>query len=107
MEEKIEVKEIVLNLNGKEIKLSIEDARDLSKLLKDLFGDNNNITYIPSAWYVVPPYYYTPSPYTAPYPTYPIITCGGYGGDTKTYSNWSYSIMNNFGGSGITLTLSN
>lgn len=73
-EEKIELKKIVLKVKGKELELSLGEARDLKNLLKDLLGDTNGTVYIPT-WYT---YHYD----TQPVPPYPrnsnwIITCGG------------------------------
>jgi hypothetical protein len=58
--EKIEVKQIVLNIEGKEVKLSVEKARELMNALKVLFPD-------PSVTY---PIVINPAP-SNPWPYYP------------------------------------
>lgn len=63
---KIEVNKIMLKIGKKkEIELSLEDARELQKVLTDLLGmKDNSITIIPSAPVVTIPYPVpTPSPY--------------------------------------------
>lgn len=63
---KIEINKIMLKIGKKkEIELSLEEARELQKVLTDLLGmKDNSITIIPSAPVVTIPYPYpVPSPY--------------------------------------------
>ena len=40
-----EIKKIVLDINGKEIELSLDEAKELQELLGDLFGEQKYISY--------------------------------------------------------------
>lgn len=82
----IKVKEIVLTLDsGQDIKLTLQEARDLSQQLQALFGDNQfpaQPLYPPSYPPAYPPAYpnlpHTPvAPYQPiqPVSPYPIIMC--------------------------------
>jgi hypothetical protein len=63
MEDKIEVKEIVLNIEGKEIKLSPEKAKELMNALKTLFPDSEKINWpiFIDRWPSYPNPYYGPN----------------------------------------------
>lgn len=61
MADKVEVSKIVINAGKRPLELSINDARDLYKSLKELFGDNSGA---PIYW-AFPPIYVSPS---APWP---------------------------------------
>ena len=80
-DEKIEVKEIVLKVDGKEVKLSLDSARSLRELLNALLGDENpnKIVYLPPIWY------------TNPYPLYPPV-----------YPNWTITYGYKSNGSSTT-----
>jgi hypothetical protein len=56
MEKKVRVDKIVLNVNDKQVELTLEEAKDLNKILNDMFKQTpeKDIVYIP---YTVP---YTP-----------------------------------------------
>jgi hypothetical protein len=87
MENKVcEVKKIVLNINGKEISLSIEQAKKLKDILGELFGKEIIKEVIREINY--PPIYVYPQPATITNPW--VITCGS--GGTGTYSANSGSI---------------
>ena len=70
MKEKIKVSKVVLDINNKEIELSLEEAKELFKILKEFF-DSKEKEYV---W--VPhftPYIYPPQdPYSS---TYTITYC--------------------------------
>ncbi len=69
MEKEIEITKIIINIKDKELELSLKEAKELSKTLKELFPENKNYTYIP---YTIPYIDYDPNPYR----WYPVITCG-------------------------------
>jgi hypothetical protein len=75
----VKIEKIVLVIGDKEIKLSVEEAKELSKILKDVFGDNTPY---------VQPYAY---PYVYPQPYYP-------------YWKWKYEPKYNMGGVTYQLT---
>lgn len=81
MKDKVEVSKIVLGIDGKKIELSLEQARELSQLLNNLFGEQVKI---------ISPITY---PIYIPYPTYPRrypyweITWGETTSNTTGYSN--------------------
>lgn len=59
MEDKVEVKKIVLNISGKEVSLTVEQAKKLKGMLEEIFGkvvEEHHHHY--DRWY---------------YPTYPIV----------------------------------
>lgn len=63
-DEGVSIQKVVLNICGKTIELSVEEARDLKNVLNNLFGSPYTTTYVPT-WYSTYPTYST---YT--------ITCG-------------------------------
>ena len=65
----VTVKELIIKIGDKEIKLSVEDAKSLMKILEDVFGETKTITISPSASPTYIPYPYPVYPYT-PYPTW-------------------------------------
>jgi len=74
MSEEVKVEKINIKVGDIEISLPLKEAKELQKLLNDLFGDKETI-YVPVP-YVIPsqpiPYpYYVPYPHYVPYPTYP------------------------------------
>ena len=92
-----EIKKIVLEINGKEIELSIDEAKELQEMLGDLFGEQKYIN-VPQPYPVAQPYpvYPTPPIYPQPYYTpwrqwqtdyYPNFTSG----TTVTFSTTSTS----------------
>uniref|UniRef100_A0A6M3L7H4 Uncharacterized protein n=1 Tax=viral metagenome TaxID=1070528 RepID=A0A6M3L7H4_9ZZZZ len=64
--ESVEITKIKLNLGGKEIELTVEQARNLKKSLDDLFGKE----IVREIYRNSSPYWY----YYPVYPTYPQIT---------------------------------
>lgn len=87
---KVELKEIVIKVVDKELKLSLEEARQLRDILKEILGDDENkIIYVPTYPHYVPIY-----PYTYPYPVWTTDvtwSSNGYG----TYSIKCNSANNN------------
>ncbi len=69
MSKSIEIQKIVLRVGGKEIALSLEEARELQKILNDAF-ERDRYIYVP---------YTIPAPY--PYPHWTITY-----GDTGMFS---------------------
>lgn len=53
MKDGVEIKSIKLNLGGREIELSIEEARKLKKALEDIFG-REIIRVIEDRWHFYP-----------------------------------------------------
>lgn len=56
-EKEVKVTKIVINVGGKEVEFTPEEAKELTKILSDMFGEKDNI-YVP---YSVP--YYPPYPH--------------------------------------------
>jgi len=79
---KIEVDKIVLDIRGKKVELSLDEAKELSELLKSLFPNPlEKIVYVPS------------------YPTYPIVY-------RQPYPHWKYTLTcDNTSKSAITYSL--
>lgn len=73
--DEIKVQEIVLNVKGKEIRLSPDEAKELLNCLEDVFGKKEGVTFYP---YYVQPYVYT-------YPHYSDGTVSITVGDTVPY----------------------
>ena len=57
MSDKTEIKKIVIELEGKELNLTVESAKKLKELLNDLFKDRDTV-YIPIDRYVQRPWYW-------------------------------------------------
>ena len=57
MEKRVSVSKVVINIDGKEIDFTLEQAKELSKILNDMFKPTpeKDIVYIP---YVSEPYTY-------------------------------------------------
>jgi len=72
MSDRIAIEKIVLNIKGKQIELSPEEAQELRKLLNDTLKTEDGIKY----WYQ--PYIYTPYVYTLPTGKAPTVTWGSY-----------------------------
>ena len=53
---KVEIKKVVLEVGGKEIQLTIEEAKELQELLNKTFGENKNTITIPCPYPVYPDY---------------------------------------------------
>lgn len=55
---KVEISRILLQVGKKEIKLSLEEARELQQILADMLGieKHNRITVIPNAPVIIPYY---------------------------------------------------
>lgn len=64
---KVEVKKVVLKIGDKEIGLSVDEAKELTKLLMDTFGEKEPIKYYERVpWYPYYPYYeYHPITFTS------------------------------------------
>jgi len=61
MSDKAEIKKVVLQLDDKEIELSVEQAKKLKSLLNELFGKEKETIFIDR--YVPNPYPVYPQPY--------------------------------------------
>ena len=72
--EKVEIKRIVIEMGGKEVELSIDDARKLLAALKDVFNEQPQKEYVPYPQPYPQPYISPLRPYTYPWGT---ITWGG------------------------------
>jgi hypothetical protein len=59
MSDKIKVDKIVLDIHGKKIELSLDEAMELKKVLNDTFGHDGT-------WWYYSPHIYTTPPYTIP-----------------------------------------
>ena len=57
MSEKTEIKKIVIELEGKELNLTVESAKKLKELLNELFKDRDTV-YIPVDRYIPRPWYW-------------------------------------------------
>lgn len=57
MENKTQIKKIILELEGKEISLSVESAKKLKGLLDELFKDRETV-YVPIDRYYTRPWYW-------------------------------------------------
>lgn len=70
----VTIEKIVLEIGGKKIELTLEEARSLMSILVDTFGDKTKIVEVErDRWYSYPypyqvPYYY--------YPCWTITWCG-------------------------------
>jgi len=75
MSDEVKVKKIIIKFGDKEHGFSMKEAKDLQKLLNDLFGEKETI-YVPCSQPIyVEPYRVVPYPYIIP--TCPwVITCG-------------------------------
>ena len=80
---------LVFEINGKEIELTMEEARELRDQIDGLFSKpvESSPVIIPYPYYPVPDYR---RPWIEPY--YPVITCGG--SDTTTTSDTDYNSLN-------------
>jgi hypothetical protein len=72
MDKEIKITKIIINIKDKELELSLEEAKELSKTLKELFPENKDYSYIQYIPYT-PPVTVPIDP--NPYKWYPII-CG-------------------------------
>ncbi len=62
MSKTVNVKRLVLNINGKEISLTLDEAKELSEVLGELFEEKTEVKIVEvekEKWY----------PWTYPYPT--------------------------------------
>jgi len=104
----IKLKRIVLDINGHEFSLTLEDAKALKEALDEIFEKEVEKEYIPYYPYPYSPYTYR---YTYPYGTYTIdcsevkivpmwesptgTDCSQFlGGITWTDGSWSASLCN-------------
>ena len=72
---KSKVSKIIIEIDGKEIALSFEGAKELHKILDDLLGEKETV--------VIPSPYPVPYPYKDPYRRpYIYWTCDTYGNST-------------------------
>ena len=78
---KAEIKKIVLDLGGKEISLSPEQAKRLYELLDEMYGEHEVVKYRDWPIYIDrwKPYWRYPEPY--------YTLCSS---DTSSQSTWSY-----------------
>lgn len=100
MSEKVRVEKINIVIGDITVALELEDAKELQKLLNDLFGafEGDKTIYVPSPYPVYPcPVYPYPEPY------YPYERWGVWGGDTYIDNSTSTP----FSGTTITYSLSN
>lgn len=49
VKKKVVIKEIVLEINGKEIKLPLDEARELYEELQEVFGQNDSVRHYSAA----------------------------------------------------------
>lgn len=76
----IAVTSIKLNISGKEIEVTLDDARRLKAALEDLFREREKVTYVP----------YTPTPLpSAPWPPWRTT----FGGNTEHYKSQILEMM--------------
>lgn len=71
----VEVKKIVMELNGKEISLTLEEAEKFYKALGELFKEKvvtKEVEVVRE--FVYPRWYYTQPVYTSPKPSHPWLT---------------------------------
>ena len=79
----IKVSNIELDVNGKKIDLTVQEAKDLYNELKLFFNKEKEIIYVPTSipcqpsppYRPIEPYYTRDTTPNTPFPDYPIITC--------------------------------
>ena len=77
-EQEIAVKEIVITIGRKEVRLAPAEAEKLLTALQELLG--KKVVHVhDNHWYWQPYYYTVPVPAFPTTPLYPNITCGAYG----------------------------
>ena len=59
MSKKSEIKKIVVEVNGEELVLTLDAAKELHKILDELFDKKTEVIIRDKPTYVYPPYYYT------------------------------------------------
>jgi len=81
------VEKIVINIGGKEVEYTLDEAKNLQKLLNNLFG-TAELTVSPSVW-IYPQtniYPWIIKPYSSPYGTDGTVTINGSPIITCTYA---------------------
>lgn len=81
MNKVIKVEKIVLNIKGKAIELSVDEAKQLWNELELAFGSIPNTVYVP-LFQPCQPAHVIPIP---TYPSQPQIWCGTTGGNVSTF----------------------
>ena len=76
----VDISRVVIDIGGKEIELSLDEAKELKDILNETFGNKQEPIYIPSPYPVYEPWRYR---HWEPYR----ITCG----NTITFSTTTQS----------------